>query len=225
MPNVIRKANLLLYASAQFVVLTIAAMLLYPGSAKYEPQSDRYLFFQNFFSDLGATKTYSGLDNISSMLLFIIALSSIGIALLIFSTTWKAIASHKSDRIFGYAAQTFAGLSGLCFIGIAATPWNLMLAAHNSFVKAAFSLLLGFILNLVILQLKNHWQKQYSIFNLIYLGTLSIYVLILFYGPGLDTLEGLEFQVAAQKIIVYASVLNLGLQAWGMRQSVFKRIS
>ncbi|MBW4661348.1 MAG: hypothetical protein KME15_21960 [Drouetiella hepatica Uher 2000/2452] len=217
--TVVRKANLLLYASAQFIVLTIAAMFTYPGSAKFEPQSDRYLFFQNFFSDLGATKTYSGLSNTTSMVMFIVALSSVGLALLVFSTTWKSIANREGDRIFGYAAQVFAVLSGLCFIGIAATPWDLILSAHNSFVKAAFSLLLGFIVCLSALQMRNLWRKQYLVLNLLYLVILSIYIGILFYGPDLTTREGLEFQVAAQKIIVYVSVLNLGFQALGIRQS------
>ncbi|HEY9643282.1 MAG TPA: hypothetical protein V6C57_22525 [Coleofasciculaceae cyanobacterium] len=215
------RANLLLYASAQFVVLTIAAMFLYPGGAKYNLQSDRYLFFQNFFSDLGATTTYSGYSNLTSAILFIIALSSVGTALLTFSSSWRAIASSPAtDRTWGYAAQVFAGLSGLCFIGIAATPWNLMLSAHNSFVKAAFSLLLGFLISLTYLQVRNHWQKLYIVFNLLYLVVLGIYIWILFYGPGLDTQAGLEFQVAAQKIIVYVSIVNLGLQALGIRRSL-----
>ncbi len=47
---------------------------------------------------------------------------------------------------------------------------------------------------------------------------LAIYVLVLFAGPGLGTQSGLEFQVAAQKVIVYGSILNIGVQAAGIRR-------
>jgi hypothetical protein len=54
-----QRASLLIYAAAQFIVLTAIAMAVYPGGAVYRRGSDGYLFFQNFFSDLGATSTYS----------------------------------------------------------------------------------------------------------------------------------------------------------------------
>ena len=47
---------------------------------------------------------------------------------------------------------------------------------------------------------------------------LAAYVVILFGGPTLETRDGLELQVAAQKIIVYTSIANLGLQALGVRR-------
>jgi hypothetical protein len=54
------RAAMLIYASVQFLLLTAIAMLVYPGGAVYEPDASRYLFFRNFFSDLGATVTPSG---------------------------------------------------------------------------------------------------------------------------------------------------------------------
>lgn len=223
--SAIWSANLLLYASVQFVVLTIAAMLLYPGSAKYTLQSDHYSFFDNFFSDLGATKTYAGYPNTSSQILFIIALGSQGLAFLSFSRVWRVVAARRSQaRFLGYLSQSFAIFSGLCFIGIAATPWDLLLDAHNKFVKAAFTLLLGFILSLTCLQIRNSWQRWGIALNFLYLVILAIYVLILFFGPDLTTQSGLKFQVAAQKIIVYVSVINLALQAVGIRQGALNNL-
>ncbi len=55
--------------------------------------------------------------------------------------------------------------------------------------------------------------------NLAYLVLLGAYVVTLFFGPDLDTSDGIEFQVAAQKIMVYASVALLGLQAVGVLQA------
>ena len=84
------RVGLLLYACAQFFVLTIAAMFLYPGGAKYHLTAEHYLFLQNFFSDLGATRTYSGKPNMLCASLFIVALSFLGMAMIVASQLWKA---------------------------------------------------------------------------------------------------------------------------------------
>jgi hypothetical protein len=109
--------------------------------------------------------------------------------------------------------------AGVCYIGIAFTPWNLLLAAHNDFVKAAFSLLLGFVFCTVVVQIPNRWPWIYTGFNLLYVALLAIYVFILFDGPRLSTPGGLQFQVLAQKMIVYLSILNIAFQAIGIRRA------
>jgi hypothetical protein len=207
------RALVLIYASVQFLLLTALAMLVYPGGAVYEANASRYLFFRNFFSDLGATITPSGRPNLASHILFAIALGSVGLALILASANWKVIARRQKSRSAGWASQAFEIVAGLGFIGIAATPWNLVLDAHNGFVRTAFAFLLAYDLCLLLIQLRNRWPAAYTAANAVYLLLLIAYVAILFFGPRLDTKSGLEFQVGAQKIIVYASVINLGLQA------------
>lgn len=208
------RAGFLLYAAAQFVVLTIIAMLVYPGGAQFDRGSDGYLFFQNFFSDLGATVTYSGLSNTTSHVLFGIALGTVGVALMLFSTSWKVVvARRQAGRAFGTASQVLAIIAGVGFIGIAATPWDRVLDAHNLFVQIAFGFLLAYVVCLIVIQIRNDWSRVFIGVNLAYLVVLVAYVVILFGGPGLEEKDGFEFQVAAQKIIVYTSILNLALQA------------
>lgn len=183
----------------------------------YQPNAHRYLFFQNFFSDLGATLTRKSQSNSVSMILFIGALVSVGISLMIASSVWKkAIARPGPNMFFGHAAQFMSLLAGICYVGIAVTPWNLMLDAHMLFVQGAFTLLLGFVVCLAALQIQNRWMVRYVISNLIYVVLLAAYVFVLFHGPNLLTLQGLVFQVFAQKIIVYVSVLNLAYQTIGV---------
>ncbi|HEX6496039.1 MAG TPA: hypothetical protein VF018_11180 [Acidobacteriaceae bacterium] len=208
------RALVLIYASLQFVLLTAIAMLIYPGGAVYQRDANHYLFFRNFFSDLGATVTPSGRPNLPSHILLAIALGTVGIALILASSNWKVIvARQRTARGVGLASQAFQIVAGLGFVGIAATPWNLVLDAHNGFVRAAFGFLLAYDLCLLVIQLCNRWPPRYVLANAAYLLLLIAYVGILFVGPALDTQSGLEFQVGAQKIIVYASVINLGLQA------------
>jgi hypothetical protein len=216
-----RGAALLLYCSFQFFVLTIIAMFIYPGGTHLNPAAPHYEFTRNFFSDLGATRTYSGHSNLASEILFIIALTSIGLSLVSASGIWRSIAREPGDahRAIGHATQFFAIVAGLCFVGIAATPWNILGPPHMFFVKLGFSLLLGLMLSMVLLQHRNAWPFVFIAANWIYIVALAAYVYILFYGPKLTTDSGLEFQVVAQKIIVYLSIANLAAQAYGLRQS------
>ena len=74
----------LLYASAQFVVLTVAAMLAYPGGNAQDPRAAGYSFFENFFSDLGQTWVRYGnlrTPNPVSFPLFVVALVTVGLAI------------------------------------------------------------------------------------------------------------------------------------------------
>src|SRR5215813_3282558 len=168
------RANFLLYSSAQFVILTFGAMLVYPGGAMYWPNSNHYLFFQNFFSDLGMTVTREHRSNLFSMLLFGAGLISIAISLAAASPIWKrAISTSGRGMFFGHAAQLFALLSGVCYAGIAVTPWNLMLDTHMLFVQGAFTLLLGFVVCLTALQMQNGWPGRYVASNLIYIAVLA----------------------------------------------------
>jgi hypothetical protein len=232
------RGGLLLYACAQFFILTIAAMFLYPGGAKYHLAAERYLFLQNFFSDLGATRTYSGKPNMLCASLFIAALSFLGLAMIVASPLWRAwlprvptttaqsgMASFSPSRNapWGIAAQIFAALSGLCYLGVAVTPWNYFLETHNNFVKGAFSLLLGLIVALLLGQISERETTPYLIANCAYLILLAGYVYLLFAGPSLQTQNGLAAQVAAQKIITYVSILNLAVQAVGRRRALLLR--
>jgi hypothetical protein len=229
------RVGLLLYACAQFFVLTIAAMFLYPGGAKYHLAAEGYLFLQNFFSDLGATRTYSGKPNMPCASLFIVALSFLGMAMIVASQLWRtwrarvpteaaedarASLSAARNTSWGFAAQIFAALSGVCYLGVAATPWNYFLDAHNNFVKGAFSLLLGLIVCLLLGQIYARETTPYLIGNCIYLIVLAAYLYLLFAGLSLQTQNGLAVQVGAQKIITYVSILNLAVQAVGRRRAL-----
>lgn len=210
-------SRLLLYSSLQFVLLSFGAMLFYPGGAMYQPNARHYLFFQNFFSDLGATLTRRHENNAISLVLFVVGLTAIGISLVVASPVWKrVIARPGRAKLFGHAAQILSVLAGVCYIGIAATPWNLVLGPHMLFVQGAFSLLLGFVICLTAMQIQNDWPWRYLASNLVYIVILGGYVFILFDGPNLETLHGLIFQVVAQKIIVYISILNLAYQTLGV---------
>lgn len=212
-----QSSGFLLYTTVKFLVLTFIAMLFYSGGNLYDPDNTHYSFLNNFFSDLGITQTYAGSSNIIPFVLFIIAMVSVGLAMLYFSLTPKAYLQKGNKGIFfQYLASIGIALSGLSFIGIAVLPWNVDLIAHVILVKLAFSFLFIYVAATLILQTFNAWPRSYLLANFIYFIFLAAYISILFWGPQIGTIEALQLQAISQKIIVYASILNLGYQAWGI---------
>ena len=205
-----RRAGWLLYAALQFIVLTACAMATYTGGTWFDPATTRYELTGNFLSDLGTTHAFSGHTNYVSSVLFLIALSTIGAAIIGFAWAWRGFAFGLGRaRVAGIASQVLGTASGLAFIGIAVTPWDLALAAHNRFVVAAFSLLLGYVVCLTIAMWRNGIARVRVAVNLAYLALVLGYVAIILFGPRLDTPSGHLVQVTAQKLVAYGSMLHI----------------
>ena len=113
-----------------------------------------------------------------------------------------------------------AAISGVSYVGIAFTPHNLYGAAHEQFVNVAFGFLLIFVLCLGYLEVRAGWPHRLVVCNFLYAVLLAVYVYLLFWGPSTDYERGLVIQVVAQKVIVYASIVNLGWQALGFRSAL-----
>src|SRR3954471_9360910 len=118
-------------------------MALYAGGTWWDPSASGYHIAGNFLSDLGMTHAFSGRANYTSSVLFAIALATLGAALVAFVWAWRDIAFARGRaRFAGHASAVLGTASGLCFIGVALTPFDLALRAHNTFVVSAFSLLM-----------------------------------------------------------------------------------
>ena len=214
------RGTLIVAATVQFVAFTLLGMLLYPGGAKFDHATRSYSFFGNFFSDLGASVTHAGLDNSPARALFVLALCGVGVGLLAFAPSWRFIALRSGrGKWAGWVAEICGSASALCFAGVGLVPWNLHLALHNGLVRLAFSLLLLFVAGLTSVQLANAWPLAFARANAAYLVLLGAYVYLLFWGPSLEVPSGFAFQVVAQKVIAYVSILNLGLQGMGLRNA------
>jgi len=205
-----RLAGLLRYAAIQFVVLTALAMVLYTGGTWFDPATEHYHFTGNFLSDLGMTHAFSGRANYASSTLFCIALASVGVALIAFVWTWKQFAfEHERVAFVGHTAAVLGTLSGLAFTGVAFTPFDLALRAHNTLVIAAFGLLMLFVATITIAMWKNGIAGARIAANLIYLACVIGYVALVVRGPRMWTPHGHTVQVVGQKIIAYASMVHV----------------
>lgn len=191
-----RSTRFLLYAALQFVVLTAIGMQLYP----------HYRFSGHFFSDLGATVTWFGERNPGAPL-FAIALGTVGLAMMFFAAAWRTFAFRRGRAFgLGIATRVAGTLAGLAFIGVASTPVNLALDAHNTLVITAFGLLLAFAILATTL-----WWLNGAPTGVLVAGALYILVLLGFFASAgwvvrAGLFENIRVLIVSQKIVVYASM-------------------
>ncbi len=208
----------LIAAAVQFVLLTVLAMLVYAGGSAFDPAASGYSFTENFFSDLGRTVTFEGAANTVASALFTYSLICVGVALAAFGVAVRRLGAEARARPVALLAAIAAVVSGIAYVGIACTPYDVFPAAHSRSVDLAFGFLLVFVLCLGALEVRSRWPRRYVVPSFAYVVLLAVYVYLLFWGPSTETERGLFIMVVAQKIIVYSSIVNLGWQAYGFRR-------
>ncbi len=205
-----RRATVLRYAAIQFVVLVGCAMAAYPGGTPYDPAATRYQLAGNFLSDLGATRAWSGQPNPLARLLFGIALAVLGAALIAFAWSWRRFACARGRAVgLGHASAVLGTASGLAFIGVAVTPFDVALVLHNTFVIAAFALLLGYVACLTVVMARNGASRVQNAANAAYVVLVLGYVALVLFGPRLGSPHGHLVQVVGQKVIALGSMLHV----------------
>ena len=215
-----RRAGFLRYAAIQFVVLTGIAMLLYAGGTWFDASPHHFEITGNFLSDLGTTRALSGRTNYPSSVLFFIALATTGAALILFSQAWRGFAFERGRATWaGHTSMVLGTLSGLAFIGVAITPWNLWLDLHNLFVISAFGLLMLYVAAMTWLMARNGIRGLRLGLNALYLVVIVGYVALAVFGPRIGE-HGLRVQVIGQKIVAYASMLHIMYLTTSTRSSI-----
>jgi hypothetical membrane protein len=217
-----RRRRLLAWVVAccgQFVPLTMVAMLAYPGGTVADPTTKGYAFFRNFFSDLGRTVSHLGKPNTVSFLLFVVALTLAGLGLVLFSLVMPSpFRRSRPARGLSLMGSLCATVAGVSFVGVAMAPANLFLPAHVIFVQVAFlSLFVAALGYSGAILLTPHYPRKYLAVFVAFVLLLAGYLWLLFYGPALDSPTGLVIQATGQKIIAYAAILSVGIQALGAR--------
>jgi hypothetical protein len=102
---------------------------------------------------------------------------------------------------------------------VAFTPHNLYLDAHTEFVMWAFRLFPLAVLCYTVAMRQVETPHRYQMIFAVFFGLLVAYMLLLEFGPGVDTHSGMLIQAVGQKVIVYASIASVMAQAFGARNS------
>lgn len=201
-----------------FVVFTTVAMLLYPGGTVPVASTHGYLFFMNFFSDLGQVRTQSGALNYPSMVLFAVSMIAVGIGLgsffLVFARFFAARATSPWAQRVNVLATLVGVVAAICFIGLGVSPHDMMFYQHQAFTQWAFRLLLvAVILEVVAIRLTRGIPASLLRVNVTFVIILFGYLLLMLFGPSTGNILGDEIHAVGQKLIVYTSVSTIFVQA------------
>ena len=204
------------------VILTAIAMLFYPGGTASDPATIGYSFFTNFFGDLGRTQARNGQPNPVASPMFFIALTLAGAALIAFFVAFaRFLARPRLERVLAGIGSLAGIVAGMCFIGVAFTPANSNGTLHTQFVLAAFeAFTVAAILYFSVIVREPKYPKRFAVVFGVFAVLLLLYLGLLFFGPTTRTPEGVLIQVTGQKIIVYASIVGVLIQALSARGRV-----
>ena len=213
---------LVIFGCFQFMVLTIIAMFFYKGGTYTDPSSTSYLFWYNYFSDLGRSVAHSGVSNKISFVLFTIALSLWGLSQIPFFIAFPKFffKTRKLKRI-SITGSIFGMFTGVCYVGIAFTPLDLIGNLHNLLVLFGFSsIFISLILYSIVIYQDINYPKFYAkilVISIIIIGT---------YFTSLILIQNVNFEikllisVIGQKIMIYTLLICGIIQGYGaLRQN------
>jgi len=215
-----RKKNaydLVIVGNVQFIILTIIAMFFYKGGTYIDISTPGYSFWYNYFSDLGRTIAHSGIPNVISWILFTVTLSLWGIFQIPFYFAFPNFFSRSITlKIFSYIGSILGMFTGVCYVGVAFTPSNLLDDLHDVFVFLGFgSVFLSNILYSVVIYLDNKYSNFYAIILLISVAILGAYFLILVLNRNVSITTRLPVYVSGQKVMIYSLLICGIIQGYG----------
>lgn len=207
-PSIFKRGQALTALAIAFAAASIA---LYPGGTYRDHSVAGYSPFQNFLSDLGMTVAYNGGANragaacfVASLVLLVVGLGGCVVGF------FRQYSSDPKARGLARAAGLVALVVCLAFVGVAATPENLVMGLH---VQLTFFAFRAFLVSAILFTLAAHAYPKappgvwiaWSVLTV----ALAIYVWIQTWGPHVRDPGGLEVQVIAQKVITALAILVL----------------
>lgn len=189
-------------------------MLVYPGGTYRDRSTSGYQFFHNFFSDLGATVTFSGQPNPIGSVLFVVSLVVLVVGMGGILAGLARVYSRSARAVPLIRLAVVAGVFVCaCFIGVAATPENRFRSTHVLFTKLAFRVFPVVPLLLGLAASRGERSSRAGVAWVGMIALLTAYVVVLDFGPRATTPIGLVVQVTAQKIVTLGAVLLLVYQS------------
>lgn len=182
-----------------------------------QPDLSEYDFTANFFSDLGRTRTFADQPNTLVCALFSITVIVAGLATVLFSVKFPSLFTGTSQHKPAKLGALFGIVSGVCYIGVGLTPWDVYFNPHILFVKIGFSSFLAASLLLGWVMYRNsNYPKLYVWVYLAFILILIAYLYLLFYGPkDMKSAAAVQTQVIAQKVLLYSQMATMVIQCIG----------
>lgn len=192
-------------------------MVFYRGGTYVDPSSEGYIFWHNYFSDLGRIVAHSGQINLVSFYLFTITLSIWGSTQILFYIVFPFLFKDKSRLKKLSGISSILGIiSGISYIGIAFTPSDVAGRFHDFFVVIGFSFVyFSIIICSYVIFNRDKYPNFYAIILAISAIILSVYFVLLFFTPTANTPEGLSIYALGQKFMIYTLLICNIIQGYG----------
>jgi len=207
-------AYITMFGIIQFIILSVLAMVVFPGGTREDALIEGYSFPFNKFSDLGMWQTYAGGSNLASFLLFNISLVICGLCLIpyvVFSA--KYFISQDFPK-FLVILGAFAGIvASLGFVGVGVTPRDVLYEYHHMAEISAFLaiFIMSLIYMLLIFKDKNYSNKYTIVYAIcVICQFLFLFVVFNVFVPSL------AFDCITQKLIVYLQLVVFLIQSIGI---------
>ena len=194
------------------------AMLLYPGGTSTNATTEGYQFFRNFFSDLGRTHDFRGNAQWASCLLFNGGTILLGIGyILMYRANPGMFKAGSVARRWAEFGSLGGMLTGLCFIAVAFTPWDICRGPHMVFVKMGMiGITVAVLAYMIALWMTKDIPSIYFwsyAFLMLAVG-LNLYLVFRFNYVQKEEKE--TIQAIGQKVLGYINMFVLYFQAWGI---------
>lgn len=193
-----------------FLVAVTIAILCYPGGNIHNADQVGYSLTHNFLSDLGGYTAQSGAVNFYSAFFFnggLFLFVAVGVSFLYIPRLFQG------DRVnlrIAWLGSVFFLLGTLFFASVGLTPRDLYIDAHLFFALNAFRLMVPATLLYLIVILRSPIDIRYALVTLLYLGAVIGYVIFqLSEANALDNVATMVTQATLQKLIVFASLMNI----------------
>ena len=200
-----------------FIILNIVSMIFYPGGTIIDKDTEGYLFFYNFLSNLGEITARNGENNFISSILFNSSLVLLSVSILLFYTKFFQFFSlNKKSYNMIRISLIFLLSSIVSFICVALfTADKTSFDLHVFFVKLAFrSLFLFIILQSIAIYFNPQMSNKLLVVSTIFSLSVLFFIIMMDYGPNpFENNSSLFIQVTAQKIIVFCILLSTYFQA------------
>ncbi|MFX1374298.1 MAG: hypothetical protein ACFFA0_00660 [Promethearchaeota archaeon] len=201
----------------QFIILTSIAMFFYKGGTYIDPSTSQYIFWFNYFSDLGRTVAHSGVANTYSFIFFTTTLSIWGLSQISFYIMFPSFfKDSKGLKKFYLSGSSLGILTGISYIGIAFTPSDILNLLHGLFVFIGFgSIFLSLILYAYVIFKDKSYVNEYATVFTISAIILGVYFIILLFTPNSQRTVSLYIYVIGQKVMIYTLLICGIVQGFG----------
>ena len=177
------------FSGFAFIILIALSIYFFPGP---------YSFYGDYLSTLGVSVVDYYYSNVISLSLFAIAVTIVGIGIIIYSLNFPRLFSSKRISFFTYPGAFFGIIAGITFAQVGVTPYNLFMNLHLAvFFINIIAYLLMYIFFAIAIILEKKYPNIYAFFFFAVSLLILVYIAVMIWGTSSSMARVQTFCVVA----------------------------